>query len=289
VLLKLLPAGNDFRRSGGAFVMVNTAVELEVLEEKMPESPWHNKNVEAVKELLEQALSDHPTAVVFRDLFFQFKGKRYAPDLAVVLQGSPPLESIGFVYRVPEDGPAPDAIVEIAVSSKSLGEALGDKVYFYADMGVKDYLVIQAFPEKPFGLWFCRPNLGERPNSANEAFLEGLGLRFLVEGQKVRVFDREGKEIVPIRETLERERKQWKEVEQRLIETLERERKQWKEVEQRLVETLERERKQWEQERLQWKEIEQRLNETLKQERRKREELEKRVAELERKLRGENL
>ncbi|MFA0748273.1 MAG: hypothetical protein EORIYHIE_002142, partial [Candidatus Fervidibacter sp.] len=40
--------------------MVNTAVELEVLEEKMPESPWHNKNVEAVKELLEQALSDHP-------------------------------------------------------------------------------------------------------------------------------------------------------------------------------------------------------------------------------------
>jgi Uma2 family endonuclease len=271
VLLKLLPAGNDFRRSGGAFAMVNTAVELEVLEEKMPESPWHNKNVEAVKELLEQALSDHPTAVVFRDLFFQFKGKRYAPDLAVVLQGSPPLESIGFVYRVPEDGPAPDAIVEVAVSSRALGEALGDKVYFYADMGVKDYLVIQAFPEKPFGLWFCRPNLGERPNSANEAFLEGLGLRFLVEGQKVRVFDREGKEIVPIREALERERKQWKEVEQRLIET------------------LERERKQWEQERLQWKEIEQRLNETLEQERRKREELEKRVAELERKLRGENL
>jgi Uma2 family endonuclease len=140
VLLKLLPAGNDFRRSGGAFAMVNTAVELEVLEEKMPESPWHNKNVEAVKELLEQALSDHPTAVVFRDLFFQFKGKRYAPDLAVVLQGSPPLESVGFVYRVPEDGPAPDAIVEVAVSSKSLGEALGDKVYFYAEMGVKGLL-----------------------------------------------------------------------------------------------------------------------------------------------------
>jgi hypothetical protein len=36
--------------------MVNTAVELEVLEEKMPESPWHNKNVEECKELLEQAL-----------------------------------------------------------------------------------------------------------------------------------------------------------------------------------------------------------------------------------------
>jgi Uma2 family endonuclease len=252
VLLKLLPAGNNCRRSGGAFVMVNTAVELEVLEEKMPESPWHNKNVEAVKELLEQALSDHPTAVVFRDLFFHFKGRRYAPDLAVVLQGSPPLESIGLVYRVPEDGPAPDAIIEVAVSSKSLGEAIGDKVYFYADMGVKDYLVIQAFPEKPVRLWFCRPNLGELPSPANEAVLETLGVKVLAQGQKVRMFDRDGKEIMPLREALERERQQR------------------------------------EQERQQWKEIEQRLMEALEQERRKREELEKRVAELERKLRGEN-
>jgi Uma2 family endonuclease len=271
VLLKLLPAGNDFRRSGGAFAMVNTAVELEVLEEKMPESPWHNKNVEAVKELLEQALSDHPTAVVFRDLFFQFKGKRYAPDLAVVLQGSPPLESIGFVYRVPEDGPAPDVVIEVAVSARALGEALGEKVNFYAGMGVKEYLVIRATPEEPFWLWFCRPNLGERPNSVDEAVLETLGVKVSVQGQKVRMFDREGKEIVPLREAVE-----W-------------ERQQWKEAEQQLIETLERERQQREQERQQWKEIEQRLIEALEQERRKREELERRVAELERKLRGENL
>ncbi len=232
--------------------MVNTVVEMEMLEEKMPESPWHNKNVEAVKELLDQSLADHPTAVVFRDLFFQFKGRRYAPDLAVVLQGSPPIESIGLVYRVPEDGPAPDAIIEIAVSAKSLGEALGDKVEFYAEMGVKDYLVIQAFPEKPVRLWFCHPNLGELPRPVNEAVLQTLGLRVLVQGQKVWMFDREGKEILPTREMLERERQQR------------------------------------EQERQQWKEIEQRLTEALEQERKKREELEKRVAELERKLRGEN-
>jgi len=222
----------------------------------MPESPWHNKNVEAVKELLEQALSDHPTAVVFRDLFFQFKGKRYAPDLAVVLQGSPPLESIGFVYRVPEDGPAPDAIVEVAVSSKSLGEALGDKVYFYAEMGVKEYLVIQAFPERAFRLWFCRPNLGERPNSVDEAVLETLGVKVSVQGQKVRMFDLEGKEILPLMEALKWTHQKWKEAQQ-IIETLEQERQQWKEA--------------------------------LEQEQRKREELERRVAELERKLRGENL
>jgi Uma2 family endonuclease len=218
VLLKLLPAGDNCRRSGGAFVMVNTAVELEVLEEKMPESPWHNKNVEAVKELLDQALVDHPTAVVFRDLFFHFKGKRYAPDLAVVLQGSPPLESIGLVYRVPEDGPAPDAIIEVAVSSKSLGEALGDKVYFYADMGVKEYLVIQAFPEKPVRLWFCRPNLSELPSPVSDAVLETLGVKVVGEGQKIRMFDRAGNEILPLREMLEQERRKREELERRVAE-----------------------------------------------------------------------
>ena len=239
--------------------MFNTAVEMEVLEEKMPESPWHNEKVRECEDMLREAMKSLPTAVVFRDLFFHFKGKRYAPDLAIVLQGAPPIESIGLVYRIPEDGPAPDAIIEVAVSSKSLGEALGDKVEFYAEMGVKDYLVIQAFPEKPVRLWFCHPNLGELPRPVNEAVLQTLGLRVLVQGQKVRIFDREGNEILPLREAVERERQQWKEVEQRLIEALEQERKKREE-----------------------------LSEALERERRRREELEKRVAELERKLRGEN-
>ncbi|MFA0783596.1 Uma2 family endonuclease, partial [Fervidibacter sacchari] len=239
--------------------MVNTVAEMEVLEEKMPESPWHNEKVRECEDMLREAVKSLPTAVVFRDLFFHFKGKRYAPDLAIVLQGAPPIESIGLVYRIPEDGPAPDAIIEVAVSSKSLGEALGDKVEFYAEMGVKDYLVIQAFPEKPVRLWFCHPNLGELPRPVNEAVLQTLGLRVLVQGQKVRIFDREGNEILPLREAVERERQQWKEVEQRLIEVLEQERKKREE-----------------------------LSEALERERRRREELEKRVAELERKLRGEN-
>jgi hypothetical protein len=73
MLLKFVWQVMNYRNLRGAFVMVNTAAELEVLEEKMSESPWHNKNVEAVKELLEQALSNHPTAVVFRDLFLSLQ------------------------------------------------------------------------------------------------------------------------------------------------------------------------------------------------------------------------
>jgi len=198
--------------------MVNTAIETEALEEKMPESPWHNEKVRECEDMLREAVRSLPTAVVFRDLFFHFKGKRYAPDLAVVLEGAPPIERIGLVYRIPEDGPSPDAIIEVAVSSKSLGEALGEKVDFYAEMGVKDYLVIQAFPERPVRLWFCRPNLGERPNSVNEAVLETLGVKVIAQEQKVRMFDSASKEIMPLREALEQERRKREELERRVAE-----------------------------------------------------------------------
>ncbi|MCS7191507.1 MAG: Uma2 family endonuclease [Armatimonadetes bacterium] len=62
------------------------------------------------------------------------------------MQGSPPLERIGMIYKVHEDSPTPDVIVEVAVSTKSLGEALSEKARFYSAMEVKDYLVVEAQP-----------------------------------------------------------------------------------------------------------------------------------------------
>lgn len=205
--------------------MVNTAVVTEVLEEKMPESPWHAKIADAVKELVEQAVTRFPESVVFRDLFFRFEGKRYGPDIAVVLKGAPPIERIGLVYRVPEDGPAPDAIIEVAVSPKSLGEALSDKADFYSSMGVKDYLVVEAFPDKPMRLWFCRLDKGETLSWVSEAKLETLKITARAEGQRLRVFDEKGQEILPLRErmamleaALQEERKKREELERRLKE-----------------------------------------------------------------------
>ncbi|MFN3423006.1 MAG: hypothetical protein ACK40X_14930, partial [Armatimonadota bacterium] len=76
--------------------MSSTAVvEAEVLEEKMPESPWHNENVRQLEDLLREAVKELPNAVVFRDLFFRFGGKQYAPDLAVVIGRTAPIENIG--------------------------------------------------------------------------------------------------------------------------------------------------------------------------------------------------
>ncbi len=205
--------------------MVNTDVVAEVLEEKMPESPWHAKIVDAVKELIDQSVSRLPEAIVFRDLFFRFEGKRYGPDIAIVLKGAPPIERIGLVYRVPEDGPAPDVVIEVAVSPKSLGEALSDKADFYSSMGVKDYLVVEAFPDKPMRLWFCRLDKGETLSWVNEAKLETLKITVRAEGQRLRVFDEKGQEILPLQErmaileaALQEERKKREELERRLKE-----------------------------------------------------------------------
>jgi hypothetical protein len=85
-------------------------------------------------------------------------------------------------------------------------------------MGVKEYLVIQAFPEKPIRLWFCRPNFGELPSPVSEAVLEALGVKVSVQGQKVRMFDRAGNEILPLREMLEQERRKREELERRVAE-----------------------------------------------------------------------
>lgn len=190
----------------------------EALEEKMPESAWHSERVDFLKALLQEALSGLPQAVVLRDVFFEFQGQRYAPDLAVILEGAPPLERIGMIYRVPEDGPAPDAVVEVAVSAPSLGENLGEKADFYGEMGVRDYLVVQTFPGKPARLWWCALHRGERPKSTEEAVLESLGLTVRAEGRRLRVFHREGQEVLPPHEALAQERARREELERQVAE-----------------------------------------------------------------------
>jgi len=205
------------------YEVVTQVVEVEEVPEKMPENPWHNKNVETIKELLDEVASKIQGAVVFRDIYFQHGDRKYAPDLAVILQGSPPIEKLGMIYKVPEDGPAPDVIVEVAVSAKALGEALGEKARFYAELGVKDYLVVEAPLNAPVQLWFSKPASGERPKSVTEATLESLGITVKVEGQRIRMFDKDGNEILPLREkiallqrALEEERAKREELERKL-------------------------------------------------------------------------
>lgn len=74
--------------------MVKTV--LEVLEEKIPESPWHNFSVKRIKEPLEEHLRQREEAFLFRDLFFEYEGKGYTPDIAIVLKGAPPLKTSGL-------------------------------------------------------------------------------------------------------------------------------------------------------------------------------------------------
>jgi hypothetical protein len=49
---------------------------------------------------------------------------------------------------------------------------------------VKEYLVVEAFPEKPIRLWFARPISGERPVPVSEARLETIGVLVRAKGKK---------------------------------------------------------------------------------------------------------
>jgi len=200
------------------YEVVTELVEIEEVPEKLPESPWHSAIVDDLKGKLTTHLMSRPEAVIIRDIYFQHKGKRYAPDIAIILKGAPPLARIGIIYHVPEDGPPPDAIVEVAVHAKALGEAISEKADFYAELQVKDYLVVEAFPEKPIRLWFARPISGERPVPVSETRLETIGILVRPEGQKVRLFDFEGNEILSPSEALERERAKRQELERKIAE-----------------------------------------------------------------------
>ena len=200
------------------YEVVMELVEIEEVPEKMPESPWHSAIVDDLKDKLTTHLVSKPETVIIHDIYFQHKGKRYAPDIAIILQGAPPLVRIGIIYHVPEDGPPPDAIVEVAVHAKALGEAISEKADFYAELQVKDYLVVEAFPEKPIRLWFARPISGERPVPVSETRLETIGVLVRPEGQKVRMFDFEGNEILSPSEALEQERAKRQELEHRIAD-----------------------------------------------------------------------
>lgn len=199
------------------YEVVTELVEAEEVPEKLPESLWHSEQVDDLKGTLKVHLVSKPEAVVMRDIYLQHKGKRYAPDLSVILSAFS-REQVGATYRVPEDGPPPDVVIEVAVSPKSLGEALSEKADFYAELQVKEYLVVEAFPEKPARLWLARPTLGERPAPVSEARLETLGIIVRPEGQKIRLFDLEGNEILSPSEAVERERAKRQELEQKVAE-----------------------------------------------------------------------
>ncbi len=200
------------------YEVVTELVEVEEVPEKMPESLWHSEQVDDLKGTLKAHLVSKPEAVVMRDIYLQHEGKRYAPDLSVSLHSKLHREQIGATYRVPEDGPPPDVVIEVAVSPKSLGEALSEKADFYAELRVKEYLVVEAFPEKPARLWFAKPALGERPSPVSEARLETLEIIVRTQGLKTRLFDFEGNEILSPSEALERERAKRQELERRIAE-----------------------------------------------------------------------
>ncbi len=143
-------------------------------------------------------------------------------DLAMILHNAPPLEQLGKIYRIPEDGPAPEAVVEVVGNATELGEAVSRKADFCQAIGVHDYLIVEQFPGQPLRLWYAKPVTRERPKFANEAVLTSLKLIIRPEGANLRMFSLEGKEFLPPKVLLEQERSRREALEQLVAELSQR-------------------------------------------------------------------
>lgn len=78
--------------------------------------------------------------------------------------------------------------------------------------------MVEAFVGEEIQLWASKPFFGERPVPVKEAFFESLGIVVRAEEKRLRVFDKEGNEILSPKEALERERTQRKELERKVAE-----------------------------------------------------------------------
>ncbi len=169
-------------------------------------------------ERLEGYLEQQKEALLLVSPVFALGGEQQVFDLALFLHDAPSIDRLGAVYRIPEDGPAPDAIVEVVGDVAALGEALSPKADFCQEMGVHDYLVVEHFPNRPFQLWYGKPAAKERPRVVAEAVLTSLKLVVRPEGDRLRLFTLEGEEVLSPREVLTKERARREALEQLVAE-----------------------------------------------------------------------
>ncbi len=174
--------------------------------------------VSALWEQLEGYLEQQKEALLLVFPTFALGDKQQTFDLAVFLHDALSIDRLGAVYRIPNDGPAPDAIIEVVGDVAALGEALSLKADFCQEMGVHDYLVVENLPDRPMQLWYGKAVAKERPRTVPEAVLTSLKLLVRPEKERLRLFTLEGEEVLSPRELLAKERARREALEQLVAE-----------------------------------------------------------------------
>ena len=176
----------------------------------MGDTDFHNLALIDLRQSLEDHFADVPDVYVASNLILYYKegdpSKRRDPDVLVA-------RGVGKhrrrFFRIWEEKAIPRVLWEV-VSRKTWRTDVGEKRWLYARIGVKEYLLFD-----PEGRYLKPPLQGFRlvkgksvpikPNADGSLTSTELGLRFLADGERVRMFDlKSGKEILTRKERADR-------------------------------------------------------------------------------------
>ena len=176
----------------------------------MGDTDFHNLALIDLRQSLEDHFVDVPDVYVASNLILYYKkgdpSKRRDPDVLVA-------RGVGKhrrrFFRIWEEKAIPRVLWEV-VSRKTWRTDIGEKRWLYARIGVKEYLLFD-----PEGRYLKPPLQGFRlvkgksvpikPNADGSLTSTELGLRFLADGERVRMFDlKSGQEILTRKERADR-------------------------------------------------------------------------------------
>ncbi|MFQ5628218.1 MAG: Uma2 family endonuclease [bacterium] len=177
--------------------------------EPMAETDLHRKIMIDLLHALDGYFSNDPLVYVTGNIFLYYRDdenqmRPVSPDIMVV-RGVEKKER--RIYKLEEEGKAPDVVIELTSSSRKL-EDLGTKRVIYASLGVREYFLFD-----PYGEYLNPPLRGYRledgeymPVFGNRIRSEILGLELRLEEGQLRLFDPDTNEYLLTPEESEAER-----------------------------------------------------------------------------------
>jgi Uma2 family endonuclease len=159
----------------------------------MSETDRHRKLIIAILHALEEYFRDDPMVYVTGNIFVYYldeysEFQPVSPDIFVV-RGVEKKER--RVYRVEEEGKAPQVVIELTSRSTSV-EDLVTKRYIYAYLGIQEYFLFDPYGEtqRPALRGFRLENGEYVPmTGTNLLHSEVLGLDLRVERRELRLYD----------------------------------------------------------------------------------------------------
>jgi len=178
----------------------------------MGDTDFHNLALTDLRQALEDHFADVPDVYVASNLILYYREgdptKRKDPDVIVAKKAGKHRRRF---FRIWEEKAIPRVLWEV-VSRRSWRADVGEKRWLYARIGIREYFVFD--PENRYvnpplqGIRLVNgKSVRIRPNADGSLTSKELGLRFLADGERVRMFDlKTGSEILSRKEQVDAEK-----------------------------------------------------------------------------------